>query len=63
VRFNGWELLILLVIVLLFWGAPKLPGLAKSLAQSLRIFQKEIKRDAPVENPDEKSKSQDKPSE
>ena len=60
---QGFEWIIILVIVLLFWGAPKLPGLAKGLAQSLRVFKKEIKSDAPVENPDEKPKSQDKPSE
>jgi sec-independent protein translocase protein TatA len=26
----------------LLWGAPKLPALAKSAAQSMRIFRKEI---------------------
>lgn len=36
------ELIIILAIVLLLWGAPKLPGLAKSMAQSMRIFKKEI---------------------
>ena len=44
-RLNGWEWIIILVIVLLLWGGPKLPGLAKSLAQSLRIFKTEIKSD------------------
>ena len=44
-RLNGWEWIIILVIVLLLWGGPKLPGLAKSLAQSLRIFKTEIKAD------------------
>ena len=34
--------LILLVIVLLF-GAPKLPGMARSLGQSMRIFKSEVK--------------------
>ena len=42
-RLNGWEWIIILVIVLLLWGGPKLPGLAKSLAQSMRIFKTEIK--------------------
>ncbi len=41
-RLQGWEWIIILAIVLLLWGAPKLPGLAKSMAQSLRIFRKEI---------------------
>ena len=35
---EGWHFIIILVIVLLLWGAPKLPGLAKSLGQSMRIF-------------------------
>lgn len=42
-RLQGWEWIIILAIVLLLWGGPKLPGLAKSLAQSMRIFRKEIK--------------------
>lgn len=41
---NGWEWIVILAIVLLIWGAPKLPGLAKSIAQSMRIFRKEIKK-------------------
>lgn len=40
---KGWEWIIILVIVVLIWGAPKLPGMAKSLGQSLRIFRKEMK--------------------
>ena len=42
-RLQGWEWIIIPAIVLLIWGGPKLPGLAKSLAQSMRIFRKEIK--------------------
>lgn len=41
-RLQGWEWIIILAIILLLWGAPKLPGLAKSMAQSMRIFKKEI---------------------
>ena len=40
---EGWHFIIILVLVLLLWGAPKLPGLAKSLGQSMRIFRKEMK--------------------
>ena len=39
-RLQGWEWIIILAIVLLLWGAPKLPALAKSAAQSMRIFPK-----------------------
>ncbi|MDQ1579428.1 MAG: sec-independent protein translocase protein TatA [Microbacteriaceae bacterium] len=41
--FNGWHLLIILAVVLLLFGAPKLPGLAKSIGQSMRIFRNEVK--------------------
>ena len=40
---NGWHLVILLAVVLLLFGAPKLPGLARSLGQSMRIFRSEVK--------------------
>lgn len=62
-RLNGFEWIIILVIVLLFWGAPKLPGLAKGLAQSLRVFKKEMKStDEPTsEESATKPKSDDKP--
>jgi sec-independent protein translocase protein TatA len=42
----GWpHLIIILVIVLLLFGAPKLPALAKSIGQSMKIFKNEIKSD------------------
>ena len=41
-RLQGWEWIIIQAIVLLLWGAPKLPALAKSAAQSMRIFRKEM---------------------
>jgi sec-independent protein translocase protein TatA len=40
---GGWTGLILLVVVLLLFGAPKLPALAKSLGQSLKIFKSEVR--------------------
>ncbi|MDR9362867.1 MAG: twin-arginine translocase TatA/TatE family subunit [Microbacteriaceae bacterium] len=55
-RLNGWEWVIILVIVLLLWGAPKLPALAKSLGQSMKIFKKEIRDDSK-----DKKASDDKP--
>ena len=47
---TGWHFLIILVVVLLLFGAPKLPGLARSLGQSLKIFKSEVKeiRDDPT---------------
>ncbi|RLP74334.1 twin-arginine translocase TatA/TatE family subunit [Mycetocola tolaasinivorans] len=40
---SGWHLPVLLFIILLIWGAPKLPGLARSLGQSMNIFKSEIR--------------------
>jgi sec-independent protein translocase protein TatA len=40
----GWpHLLIILVVIVVLFGAPKLPGLARSLGQSMRIFRSEVK--------------------
>ncbi|MBP1327039.1 sec-independent protein translocase protein TatA [Leucobacter exalbidus] len=36
-------MLVILFVVLLMFGAPKLPGLAKSLGQSARILKKEVR--------------------
>lgn len=41
---SGWHFLIIIAVVVLLFGAPKLPGLAKSLGQSLRIFKGEMKQ-------------------
>lgn len=40
---RGWHIVVLLVIVLLLFGAPKLPELARSVGKSLRILKEETK--------------------
>lgn len=52
---QGWHLIIILVVILLLFGAPKLPGLAKSLGQSMRIFKGEVKSMKDENNSDKKS--------
>lgn len=42
---SGPTLLVILFIVLLLFGAPKLPALAKSLGQSMKILKKEVTSD------------------
>ncbi|WP_294179102.1 twin-arginine translocase TatA/TatE family subunit [uncultured Schumannella sp.] len=42
---SGWHFLIVLVVVLLLFGATKLPALARSVGQSMKIFRNEIKSD------------------
>ncbi|MEZ3157408.1 twin-arginine translocase TatA/TatE family subunit [Microbacterium sp. BWR-S6Y] len=39
--FSGWHLLLILAVVLLLFGAAKLPGLAKSVGESVRILRSE----------------------
>lgn len=41
--FAGPHLWILLIVILLLFGAAKLPALAKSMGQSARIFKGEMK--------------------
>lgn len=40
---SAWHVIVVLVVVLLLFGANRLPGLAKSIGQSLKIFKNEIK--------------------
>jgi sec-independent protein translocase protein TatA len=37
---DGWEIIVILVIVLLLFGAKKLPDLARSIGASAREFRK-----------------------
>ncbi len=49
--FTGWHALIILVVVLLLFGASKLPALAKSVGQSAKIFKAEMKPDETKDAP------------
>jgi sec-independent protein translocase protein TatA len=40
---QGWHIIVIVLVVLLLFGAPKLPGLARSIGQSMRIFRSEVK--------------------
>jgi sec-independent protein translocase protein TatA len=40
---TGWHLIIILAVVVLLFGAAKLPALAKGIGQSVRIFKGEMK--------------------
>jgi sec-independent protein translocase protein TatA len=48
---TGWHFLIIVAIVLLLFGATKLPALAKGVGQAMRIFKHEVQN--PDSNPDE----------
>lgn len=40
---SGWHAVIILAVILLLFGAAKLPALARSVGQSMKIFKSEIK--------------------
>ncbi|MCU1403537.1 MAG: hypothetical protein JWM70_1861 [Microbacteriaceae bacterium] len=42
---TGWHFLIIALVILLLFGATRLPALAKGLGQSMKIFKNEIKKD------------------
>lgn len=42
---TGWHALVILAIVLLVFGSTKLPALAKSVGQSVRILKDEVHDD------------------
>lgn len=50
-----WHVVVVLIVVLLLFGAPKLPELARALGQSMRILKEETKGlsgdDAPAAKP------------
>lgn len=39
---NPMSMLLILLMVMLLFGAPKLPGMARSLGQSMRILKSEV---------------------
>ena len=45
-NFKGWEIIIILALLLLLFGAKRLPDAARGLGRSLRIFKAETKEPA-----------------
>lgn len=42
--FEGWHLIVLLVVALVLFGGKRLPDAARGLGRSLRIFKSEVKQ-------------------
>jgi len=53
-----WHIIVVVVLVVLLFGANRLPGLAKSVGQSMKIFRDEVKD---LREPDEKKPTTDRP--
>ena len=52
----GWgELLVVFAIVVLLFGAKRLPDLAQSLGKSIKIFKQSLKGDSSGDEKDKKS--------
>jgi sec-independent protein translocase protein TatA len=49
---TGWHFLIILAIVLLLFGATKLPALARSVGQSMKVFKDEMKTEGAAASSD-----------
>ena len=47
-----WELLVILIIVLLIFGATRLKGIGKGLGGAITAFRNEVKQDKAEENQD-----------
>ena len=57
-RLGVWELLIIAVILLLLFGANRIPEMMRGLARGLRGFKEEMRADSkPDEKPQEKTKT------
>ena len=41
---QGWQLVIIVALLVLLFAAPKLPSMARSLGQSMRVFSSEVKQ-------------------
>ncbi|WP_120520180.1 Sec-independent protein translocase subunit TatA [Arthrobacter celericrescens] len=42
-RLEGWHIVIIVVLALVLFAAPKLPSMARSIGQSMRIFKSEVR--------------------
>lgn len=53
---GGWELVLVVLVIVLFFGAAKLPELARGSGRALRIFKAETKGladdEPPADNPE-----------
>jgi sec-independent protein translocase protein TatA len=58
---TGWHLVILLLVILLLFGAAKLPALAKSVGQSARVLKGEMKAMKADDAPDAATDPQPSP--
>ncbi|MEN4010868.1 MAG: twin-arginine translocase TatA/TatE family subunit [Chloroflexota bacterium] len=59
--FSGWELLVILVIILLLFGVGRISKIASELGSGIRSFRKGLKGEGEGENPDNQGDANPKP--
>ena len=58
--FGGWEIAIILLIVLIIFGPTKLPQMGQAMGKAIREFKKagkELRSDVTLDDEDEKEKT------
>ncbi len=56
--FQGWEILVILFVVLLIFGPGRLGELGKSLGEGIRNFKKALSGEEVQKNPQEETKGE-----
>ena len=56
-RIQAWHIIVLVVVIVLVFGSNRLPDMAKSVGQSMKVFKKEIK-DLREDDEDKKTHAQ-----
>lgn len=62
-RFQIWHFVVLIVVLIVVFGAAKLPDIAKSIGQSAKVFKKEMKElteDVPPEGEENSKTTEEK---
>ena len=61
--FGGWEIAIILLIVLIIFGPTKLPQMGQAMGKAIREFKKagkELRSDVSIDEDEEEKKNKDK---
>jgi sec-independent protein translocase protein TatA len=51
-----WQIVLIIAIVLLFFGGKKIPELLQGLGKGMKEFKKAVKEEEPADRPEEKKK-------
>jgi|GEM_PF-2348264 len=54
---SGWQIIVVLVIILLLFGGRKIPELAKGLGEGIKNFKSAVNEEGEKANPSELSKN------